>query len=151
MTGFAFGKINRFIHGQFATGIERKGFKNPFEARRRRLTRNQTGSGNRASIDHRVTGTTGFRIKADGIEGVARRLYPDALQGFIAAIVFQSEAIDEGLGDGLDGEFLVRVTNFVNGTVGRDETDAEQIRIGFGKLGNIGRYVAAVVAGALTV
>ena len=151
VAGLAFRLVNFFVQGQFATSIKRKGFQNPFEPRRRRFARNQSGGGNRAGVDHRIARPAGAGIEADGIERIAGRLHADAFQNRIAAVVFKGEAVNERLGNGLDGEFLPRVADLIDRAVRRDETDAEPVGIGLGEFRNVGRHRAVFFSGVFSV
>ena len=107
----------------------------------------EAGAGDRAGVDHRIARAAGDGIEPDGVEGVARRLDADLCQHLRASVVFEREAIDEGLRDRLDGELLPRVADFVNAAVGRDDADAEPVRIGLAQLGNVGGDFAVVDLG----
>ena len=101
-----------------------------------RFAGDQSRAGDRAGIDHWVP-RPAVAIQADRIEGVARRLDPDLLQHRNSPMILQRQTINERLGDGLNGERLVRITHRVHGAIGSGQADSKPFRIGFRQFGNI--------------
>ena len=137
-----FGLIDGLVDLEFPPGetVERR--ENAREANLRSRAGHQTGAGDGAGIDHRIARAAGFRIEGNGIEGIARGFDADFFQDLGAALIFEREAVDKGLRDGLDREFLPGIAGLVNAAIGRDDTDAKPLRIGPGQLRDMGRDLA---------
>jgi hypothetical protein len=81
-------------------------------------------------------------MEHDGVEGIAARLDADVAEGLLAPGQVQQHRERERLGDGLEGERCRRVADRDGLAAGVGDRDAEAIRVGLGKLGDVVGQVA---------
>ena len=104
------GAEDRVIHRQGAAGERTEAVENCLGLLLRGGAVDEGCHDDRPRVDHRVHRPAGLRLQADGVEGIARRLHADGASHRVHAAVFQRDAIDQRLGDRLDGEFCCHVT-----------------------------------------
>ena len=107
----------------------------------RLLARNQARCGNGPSVDHRIARTTCSWLKADGVERFTGRFNTDFFQYLGTGVVLECQSINERLRNGLHGEMLARVARLVHMAFGRDQADAEPVRVGLGEFRNVGGHL----------
>ena len=151
VAGLALGTVHRLVHSDVVADEVGQGRFDPLPLLRRCVARHQAGGCDCTSIDHRVERCTSLGIETDGVEGVAAGLHAHLAGDEVLAPVRQGGGVDEGLGDGLDGEGLVRVAHLVGHPVHGDDADAEPGRVGLGQLGDIAGDLAAIQGGELVV
>ena len=104
----------------------------------------RVGDDNGAGIDEGVARLAALEFELDDrVEGTARRLAADAPPQPVADLA-EREREREDLGDALDRERRVTVACRRDVALGVDHRNPERLRIGAGKLRNIGRDLAAV-------
>jgi hypothetical protein len=77
--------------------------------------------------------------QADRVERIARGLDADLREHLVLAVFLERQPVGERLGNRLEGEGLARVADLVDEPVARGNADAEPVRIGARKLGNVVR------------
>ncbi len=137
VAGLALGGEDRLVHLQGPAGVAAVGLQHAREALRRRVAGHQRRRGDRAGVDHRVARAgqvrSVFRLQADGVERVTRRLDADLGHDRVAAPVGQRQAVGERLGHRLDGERGARVADLVDVPVGGGHADPEALGVGAGQ------------------
>src|SRR5664280_883209 len=96
----------------------------------------QARAGDRPGVDHRIEWPV-VRGQADGVERLAAWLYSDLGFDPLRADKVQRQREDEGLRDGLDGEFDRAVAGLVDVAVDGREADAEMRRIGLAQFRDV--------------
>src|ERR687898_520047 len=91
----------------------------------------EVGRHERPRINHRIVWTVVPLVENNGVERVATRLHPHSLQNVVASAGFQSQAVDEHLRDGLEGEWPVVVASVVDLAVRCRKADGKQLLLGF--------------------
>ena len=103
--------------------------------------------GDRAGVHHRVERAVVGLVEADRIEALAGGLYANMPQHRLPPQPVERVAVDERLGDGLDGEALRRVADMIDGAVHRGDGDAEAGGIGLAQFRYVGGGLALRQAG----
>jgi hypothetical protein len=137
VAGLLFGEVDGLVERQIAAGEAGEQGVEGGAAFRLVMPGDQFGGGDRAGIDHRVERAAVRHVQRHRIEAVARRLDPDLGEDGVAPMLLQRVAVDEGLGDRLDGEGMIRIANRMDRAVHGGDGDAEQGGIGLGEFGNI--------------
>ena len=106
------------------------------------LALDQRRGGDRTGIDHGIERPVVAFVEGDRVEGIARRLDADAPQHLRMAPILECQAIDDGLGDRLDGEAGLLVAGVVAEAVRGHERDREPARVRRGQLGDVAGEVA---------
>ena len=96
----------------------------------------QSGTGDRAGIDHRVERPVVVG-QPDRIERLAARLDADRRRNALLADHVERKRKHEGLGDRLDGERHRAVADLIDMAVDGDESDAEMRGVGALQFGNV--------------
>jgi hypothetical protein len=125
--GRAFRAVDRVIDFDVVADVTPEHFED--RALRIGAEASERGGSDGADVDHGVGRHTRSRMKADGIEGVARGLKADFFSQVLLALGFQSKAIDERLRDRLDRECPGGIAYRVVMTVESNDGDAEPIRV----------------------
>lgn len=116
-----------------------------FEVLRRVVALHEVGRRERSRVDHRIVRAVIALVEDDGVERVAARLYPDSLENVVASVSLQSHTVDEHLGDGLEGERSVVVSNAKEFAICGSEADGEPFVLGVRDL----RFVIATTRGVI--
>jgi hypothetical protein len=98
----------------------------------------ERGGRDGARVDHRIQRRAADGVQADRVEGLAGGLHAHLGQHRLRAPVGQRGTVDEGLGDRLEGEQAIRVTDRVAVPVHGGDADAEAGGIHFRQLGDVG-------------
>ena len=106
------------------------------------LALDQRRGGDGAGIDHRVERAVVALVEADRVERFAGGLDADPPQHLGMAPVLQRQAVDDRLGDRLDGEARLAVAGVVAEAVRGHERDREPVRVDRRELGDVAGEVA---------
>ena len=137
MAGLVLGIVDGLVEAEVASGVASEHFQQTTQAGRTVLAFNEGCRGDGPGVDHRISRASGARLKADGIERIARGLHAHLADDVLASVIFERHTIDKRLGDGLDGEGLARIADLVSSAIGGDEGDAKPVGIGFREFGNV--------------
>ncbi len=143
--GCLLGLEDDVVDGKLSAGKALEQRAHGLDARFDILALHQRGGGDRPRIDHGVERPVGYFVEDDRVEGVAGRFDADLGKRVFATIFGQHVAVDERLGDRLDREWLVDVSDAVDGSVDCRDHDAEVPWVGLRQLRNIICYGALVV------
>ena len=146
MSGLALTAINGFVEGQLPTGKSRKTLKDAPLARGEDISGNQPSRGDGAGVDHGIQRSSRVWLEADGVEGISGRFDTDLGEHIGKTVVFEGEAVNKRLRNGLDGEGNLGVPHFIDLATRGDEADPEPIWIGFREFRNVGRDFAVTDA-----
>src|SRR5918994_103763 len=94
----------------------------------------QFGRHERPGVDHGIVRAVVTLVEDDRVESVAAGFHPNVLQDVVSSVVRQSQAVNEHLRDGLQGERSVVIAGLIGIASGADDADAESVALFGGKL-----------------
>src|SRR5918993_6099985 len=94
----------------------------------------QVGRHERPGVDHGIVRAVVTLIEDDRVESVPAGFHPNVLQDVVSSVVRQSQAVNEHLRDGLQGERSVVIASLIGIASGADDADAESVALCGGEL-----------------